>query len=102
MDEEYIVINHLDSKCDLLTVHRENEELKRKIADVSAELAASTQAFDKYRERARTSLRKSAAEQQAAEKRIGEALEVVRVSTCAVQYPTFFTDMNGFAVFRLH
>ncbi len=43
------------------------------------ELEANRQAFDKYRERARASLKKSASEQHAAEARISEVQELLRV-----------------------
>ena len=51
------------------------------------ELGNSRQAFDKYRERARTSLKKSAQEQQAAENRHNETQEQLRV--CLGEYTLY-------------
>jgi hypothetical protein len=67
-----------EEQCAVFEVER--RELLRHIAALKEEKDNSQQAFDKYRERARVSLLKTAAEQQAAENKIGVIQEQLHVS----------------------
>jgi hypothetical protein len=59
--------------------HREKELLQKRIEDLLVERDNSQQAFDKYRERARISLMKTANDQQAAENAILHYKEQLKV-----------------------
>jgi hypothetical protein len=58
---------------------REIDALSQTISELRAELAASAAAFDKYRQRARSSLTKASNEQVAAEKKLKETLDLLKV-----------------------
>jgi hypothetical protein len=63
----------------LKLLYREKQILNNQIVELKSEVLNSTAAFDRYRERARLSLTKAADEQQAAEKKLVDAMKQIKV-----------------------